>query len=705
MALLELKKVSKSFGTSRQRTPVLDSIDGVFPSRGLVLIHGSSGSGKSTLLNLLCGLDTPTSGTIFFDGKALEKQSPKQRAEIRRCHMGRVFQHYELLNDLDALTNVMMPLLLKGETSAVARQRGEELLRTYGLEESASKKVAKLSGGEKQRLAVIRAIIHRPEILLADEPTGALDHSNAQIVADMLLDYSHQALVIVVTHDLQLFKEVATSVFCLRDRKLTVEKLNESVMDIPSSSPFVPTVRKRTSWSSLLAKTYFVQRKKIHTISLLSSGIAWAACLLTVGFAFGSGPSIVDASKQFFDFETASVSKVSKTPVEGSPLTLMQSSRPSVSEMSQFSQRFDSMRFDVDLNPLFSSIQGKVGQREITGFSFCPIRNFSFSSRQQNMLVKGTLPTHDDFETLIINREMEHKLLEEEPSLDIFDMPFLMTSQATFELTHPENPFSSVRETFSFSQPMRIVAVVKETSFLNEPRLFYSHHAASDFLEAIEAPLFSAIVHQPVNWFQLLKDASGNDALSSYRYLIFIQNEANIEAIFLLAQKQGNGSKNFEISSHAFTHREALASIGYVLRIALLFFVLVSLLGSLFILGISGYSSFISKLKESAILLSMGATFKEICSIFMNESLFVGLFSAILAIVLSLPCQSLFNFCFEKYLGISHPISIPFSSFLGFPLLLVFLVLLFSMGLSVLATGIPVAFFHQSNLVANLRDE
>ena len=139
MVLFELQNVTKAFGTTK--TLVLNDINVSFPSRGLWVIYGPSGSGKSTLLNLLCGLDTPTSGTILFNGIPLEKQSPKQRSEIRRSQMGRVFQHYELLDDLDALTNVVMPLYLNGESMALAHRRGEELLKMYGLEACSKKTV------------------------------------------------------------------------------------------------------------------------------------------------------------------------------------------------------------------------------------------------------------------------------------------------------------------------------------------------------------------------------------------------------------------------------------------------------------------------------------------------------------------------------------------------------------------------------------
>ena len=701
MPLIELQNVSKSFG----KTKILERLNASFPARGLVVIHGASGSGKSTLLNLLCGMDKPTSGSLRFEGLPLEKQSPKELALLRRSCMGRVFQHYELIADLDALTNIMLPLFLNGETLSVAQKRGEELLGIYGLQDCAKKKVASVSGGEKQRLAIIRSIIHRPSVLFADEPTGALDRQNAQIVSEMLLEYSKNALVIVVTHDLNLFKNLASAIFCLHDQTLDVEKPFEG-FDIVD--PKFQNHSKRAGesfWPTILAKSHLAQRKKINAIGIVASGIALASCLLTLGFASGSSYAIVEASQNFLDVGTASVSKVSKTIVEGSPLTLMQSLRPSVSEMAQLSGRFKSMRFEVDLSPLFSGLQGEYDGQVISSFYFCPLRNFDFSSSQKGLLAEGTFPNIDTFDTIIINREMERILKLDKPDISLFETPIYLTSQGIFDLADQERPSQSVKETFSFTRAMRIAAIVEETSFLNEPRIFYSHRSACAFLQDCTLPLYSELIGHSVTWLDVLEEASPNAVLSSYRYLVFLKSETDLEALYALSQKEYGGTSSFEISSFAFTNRTALTGIGEVLRIALIFFVLISLLGSVFVLGISGYSSFISKIKESAILSSMGATLNEIRSIFMRESLFVGILSAAVGVLLSIPTQHVLNQFFLTNLGIGHPIRIPFSNFLGFPFSLLFLVFIISIGLSLLATGFPIAIFHRGNLVAFLRDE
>lgn len=705
MASVVLNEVGKAFGPKGHTTFVLNKVTVTFPSQGLVVIQGSSGSGKSTLLNLLSGMDTPTSGTIVFAGQTLTSLSAGDLCRLRRHAMGRVFQHYELFDELDVLTNAVLPLLIQGEPLGVAQKRGEELLEQYGLLEQEHKKARYLSGGEKQRVALIRGIIHRPQVLLADEPTGALDRKNAQHVVDLLRDFSKQALVIVVTHDVKLFMGPETLFATMKDGQCIPQW--EHPTEEAEANP-KERFKKKTAphWPRLFAQKNFMARKKINALGIVASGIAWASCLLTLGFSLGSKASILRASERYFDLQTATLSKVTRTPVEDNPLTLIQSQRPSLSEMAHFSTRFETLRFDVDLSPLFmSSLKADFQNREVLGFSFCPVRDFTFSEAQKALLSEGTLPSRDNFTDLIINREMEELLTKGSEKPDLVGKRVTLAFEKTMEFPHPTQSNQTVRETFSFSQEFFIAAVVEETTFLNEPRAYYSHRSAKAFLGQNLLTAMGALLGRPLSWLECLQTASSNAPLSAYRYLVFIQNEEALLRLYDFSVQTQSGNATYEVTSNAFTNRRAFSSIAEILQIALLFFVAIAVLGSFFILGISGYSSFISHLKESAILSSLGATHGEIRMIFLSESLWVGAFAAALGIMLSLPFQAVINQMVSTNLGIEYPVNIPFSSFLGFRFLLVFLLFALSMGWSFLATWIPISFFKKGQLVTFLRDE
>ncbi len=180
---------------------ILDDINFNLAARERVAITGVSGSGKSTLLSLLAGLDTPTHGDVEILGRGLASMDEDARAELRRAHIGFVFQAFHLIGSFSALENVMLPLELKGDNAA--RERAREMLARVGLGDRLEHFPRQLSGGEQQRVALARAFCTTPAILFADEPTGNLDASNAQAVTELLfgLNAEFGTTLVIVTHD------------------------------------------------------------------------------------------------------------------------------------------------------------------------------------------------------------------------------------------------------------------------------------------------------------------------------------------------------------------------------------------------------------------------------------------------------------------------------------------------------------------------
>ena len=182
---------------------ILSAIDLAVNAGEVVAILGPSGSGKSTLLGLLAGLDRPTHGEVSLLGRTLNGMDEDERAALRAGRVGFVFQSFQLLPGMTALENVAMPLLIRGETTAVARQRASEILDRVGLAERLDHKPGELSGGERQRAAVARALVGNPAIMLGDEPTGNLDERTAEHVYGLMLELNRelQTSLLLVTHD------------------------------------------------------------------------------------------------------------------------------------------------------------------------------------------------------------------------------------------------------------------------------------------------------------------------------------------------------------------------------------------------------------------------------------------------------------------------------------------------------------------------
>ena len=221
-ALLEARGIRKVFVSGDgQPLEVLRGVE-LEACRGeFVAIVGASGAGKSTLLHLLGALDSPTSGDIWLDGSRHADLDAGGLAELRNRKLGFVFQFHHLLREFSALENVMMPLLIGGTAARRARSRAEELLSLVGLAGRMTHRPAELSGGEQQRCAVARALVHDPSLVLADEPSGNLDHANSDRLHEVFfrLAREYETAVVVVTHNRQLAGR-ADRILLLEDGKL-----------------------------------------------------------------------------------------------------------------------------------------------------------------------------------------------------------------------------------------------------------------------------------------------------------------------------------------------------------------------------------------------------------------------------------------------------------------------------------------------------
>ena len=193
-------------GASGEPIRVLRGIDLEVDRGETVAIVGPSGAGKSTLLHVLGGLDLPTGGRVFLGGRELSRLEDEALASVRNRYVGFVFQFHHLLRDFTALENVMMPQVIAGVGRAEARDRALRLLTQVGLEERVAHRPAKLSGGEQQRVAVARALVNEPPVLLADEPSGNLDRETSERLHDVLFELveGHGTALVVVTHNTSL---------------------------------------------------------------------------------------------------------------------------------------------------------------------------------------------------------------------------------------------------------------------------------------------------------------------------------------------------------------------------------------------------------------------------------------------------------------------------------------------------------------------
>ena len=218
MLVIETRELVKTYGTGEAQVSALRGVSIKIESGEFVAIMGPSGSGKSTLLTMLGGVETPSSGQVLLEGVDIATLSDDDRTRLRRRRLGFIFQSFNLLPNLSAIENVMLPMELDGQSTKESKQRAREVLAQVELEHRSDHRPAQLSGGEQQRVAIARALAIRPALLLADEPTGNLDTRQAKRIIQLLesLVNDHHQTIVMVTHD-RAVAEVARRLIGIRD--------------------------------------------------------------------------------------------------------------------------------------------------------------------------------------------------------------------------------------------------------------------------------------------------------------------------------------------------------------------------------------------------------------------------------------------------------------------------------------------------------
>lgn len=289
--MIELSKLNKSYGNK----VILENVSYTFPEEGLVCIFGPSGGGKSTLLNLIAGFDRDYTGEIKAFNKEINKFSKDEMACYRRDNIGFVFQNYQLLKGYTVLENILMPCKLNSLTEEENKEKIIEILEALGIQEKINEKIEDLSGGQKQRVAIARALINDPSIILADEPTGALDRETSTEIMRLLKEFSKDKLLIVVTHDKKLC-EFADEIIEIDHKKIISNHQEKRTIN----KTLVKKSSQRIRAFSLGFKNFRVYLQRFLAISLAVS-IGICAFMLSI-----SSRNIMEgAIKEFKNKNTA----------------------------------------------------------------------------------------------------------------------------------------------------------------------------------------------------------------------------------------------------------------------------------------------------------------------------------------------------------------------------------------------------------------
>lgn len=606
MAFLELHDIHKSYYLDKEEFPVLKGISLDFNRGEFVSILGESGGGKSTLMNIIGGLDRNFTGQVKVNGQLLDHHDQKQLDNYRRSTVGYIYQSYNLISHLTVLDNVLIALDMTTLTREEQRQRALQLLDKVGLGDQVNKHPNHLSGGQKQRVAIARALASDPQIIIADEPTGALDAQNTQEVLALLDDIAKDGkLVIAVTHS-QEVADHGTRIVHLADGVIDGDERLRPAYTLPAhptqiaARPLPATASYRTAFKHLM---YNFWR---NSLIMLGTAIGIFAVILFTGLGNGINGYIQDQINSLANPRAVTVHK-----------------NPTGKKMNQDQLQASMQNMAADPQSMLISQRNVDRLRKLKGVSVVEpgVTVAGFRLAYQKMQQSGTnLAT---WNRSVTTRAIKHG---HKPG----DNEILLTKQQAIQLTSPTKyrqlVGKKVHLTFNWvdrnGKPVPVTGDVKVSGI-------------ADGVSAVTA-LNYATMHR------LIKDSGGTTAANSIAVIVDDLDQVQAVANRIDNMRDGNNKRIFG----AITVGSILKTVNTYVSLAstvLAAIAGISLLVSALMIIVTMYMSVSERTKEIGILRALGERKKDIRRLFTSESILIGLFSAVLAVILALAATAILN--------------------------------------------------------------
>ncbi len=661
--MLSVKNLTRKYKNGSEYVKAVNNITTHFEVGEFVFVLGASGSGKSTLLNVLCGLDTEIEGSVVVDGVDTKDFTKKDWAIYRNHYVGFVFQEYNLISHLKLWENVALPLQFQGISKQEAKEKAIRELELVGLGKMVEKKPNQISGGQAQRVAIARALVTDPKVVMADEPTGALDTELGEKIIDYLKKVSKDRVVVIVTHDEDLAYKYGTRIISLQDGEVLKDTLESSEFEMPNRSLDFQRPKMKFGMMFKFAKNNVFSRmfRSIATAAVVSIG--YVAIMLLSFMIFGINTTIMDTISSLVPEDMYNIYNVQNVDINEEKLT----------EINNLPE-IENARYDVSENLQYTTISGS----ESSG-TLAPIP-YDDALLMENSELFGRLPEADDEILLnmstagILRNQMSVTEEDYEYYYDLFKDTTIDLGYSNFEDTgYVTNEIGTYK----------IVGLIVPGGVNSSANFFMKYEEVIEVSEEIhgeEIYKSSLIVYLNID-----KDKD-IDALT-------IDLRDNHDLIITNIYK----SITSGIEEFMFTALKIFIGVASI-----------SLVVSGILIGIVIYTSIIERIKEIGILTAIGARQDNLVGIFVIESGFIGLFSSIIAGVFALILSRFINSLFNTF--IEKPLSLltggAFEMTLLTPKIWIFgLVVAFSLLFSMLVGFIPSLHAARLNAVKALRRE
>ena len=611
--MLEVKSISKSFKIDEERlAPILNNISINFPNKGFYFIVGKSGSGKSTLLNILMGLMKPDEGEIIFNGSNVSSFSQKDLCNYLRNDVGIIFQHYNLFDSMTVKENLEISMSIKGIDDYNLMQN---LLIKYHLDGKLDQKIKSLSGGEKQRVALIRALLSKPKILFCDEPTGALDKQNSLTLMQDLQSLSRKILVICVSHNKKLYEEFNDGYIELSNGKLTFNSISSN-----NENDIIKEENKNKGtlkYTNIISRNNMKKNKKINTINAISACFSIFVMIISLFFKGGIQNAKDSMIHSFPDYNVFSVSKVEEEEIDNSLINLVKSSRPEYEELESLTHDIKSCLIFDDFSYFLNGTSKIVGENSsLSGFSLKPF----YDGKLENNEIVVNKSFLNEFE-----KENEEELKE--------GVELTIRCQKEYVYFN-EIRNENIVESFNKDISLKIGYIADEFSYLSTPTIYYSPIYLEEILKTTEATRSTAINQEKTTFLDLIKSAENDDAITNYSMIVIATKEESRANLIKLIEEEATGNLSF--LNNANTIVTSFLTLSDSVFLGVNIFIFIALLTSIFISAFLSYSTSLKNRKESAILTVLGAKTKDIIKIYVKEERVFTLFGLIFGIALSI---------------------------------------------------------------------
>lgn len=696
--MLELKKIKKTYNAGGLKQNALNSVSIKFRKSEFVCILGPSGSGKTTLLNVLGGLDNCDDGDLIINGKSTRKFKSKDWDEYRNNVIGFIFQSYNLIGHISVLANVELSLKLSSVPKKERRKKALEVLEKVGLKNHIHKKPNELSGGQMQRVAIARSLVNDPEIILADEPTGALDTKTSKDIMDLIKKVSKGKLVIMVTHNESLAKEYATRIINLKDGKITGDTNPYEEKDNEKKDYKFRKTKMSFKEALLLSLNNILTKKGRTILTAFASSIGIIGIALILALSNGFDKKVNEYEKGIMSAMPIIISKESMNMDEETISNLKGENKteyPGEEYVASKKNDMDLMTRTNNLTKDYINYIMKTPKEYAYGVSFYSAKSFNIINEDKELIdsskvnlgsvpysfdktvpnqvleayydvLKGRMPQSKDELVLIVNayNEVDENVLK---ALGLFGkekISFDEILNSTLKIVPNDSLYkeynglfiknNNMNELYENSINLRVVGIIRAgeqfPAFVQNSSLCYTSEFNDYYIDLNENS--KIVKEQRKKDYNILTGMPFDESMTKEIFLSYLGADELPMMIYLYPKDFESKDDLLKYLDDYNTNLKEEDKIVYIdqaemissmsgsimsaITIVLVAFSSISLVVSSIMIGIITYISVLERTKEIGVLRSLGARKKDITRVFNAETFIIGITSGLIGVAIAL---------------------------------------------------------------------